>query len=96
MQRGHRPTTLAATADNPILGGMLYLSISSMIVILVILFSLIYTSDASYNLRPSPVAFAPTLGIGSILFKPNVKITKSDGDEELLVDAGKFFVDAFW
>ena len=41
-------------------------------------------------------AFAP-LGIGALLFKPNVQIVKSsDGDEDRLVDAGKFFVDAFW
>jgi hypothetical protein len=41
-------------------------------------------------------AFAPPLGIGALLFKPNVQIVKSDGEEDRLVDAGKFFVDAFW
>jgi hypothetical protein len=41
-------------------------------------------------------AFAPPFGMGAILFKPNVKIVKSNGEDERLVDAGKFFVDAFW
>ena len=41
-------------------------------------------------------AFAPPLGIGALLFKPNVKIVKSNGDDGRLVDASKFFVDAFW
>ena len=41
-------------------------------------------------------AFAPPLGIGAVLFKPRVNIVKSDGDDDRLVDAGKFFVDAFW
>lgn len=42
------------------------------------------------------VAFAPPLGIGAVLFKPRVNIVKSSGDEDKLVGAGKFFVDAFW
>ncbi|KAL7535750.1 hypothetical protein ACHAXR_006707 [Thalassiosira sp. AJA248-18] len=39
----------------------------------------------------------PILGIGALLFKPNVKLVKSsDADENSLVEAGMFFVDAFW
>lgn len=39
----------------------------------------------------------PILGIGAVLFRPrNTKILKSDGDGDRLVQAGKFFVDAFW
>jgi len=45
---------------------------------------------------PPTVAFAPPLGIGAVLFKPDVKIVKSNGEDERLIGAGKFFVDAFW
>ena len=39
----------------------------------------------------------PLLGLGAVLFRPrNVKIIKSNGDEDRLVEAGKFFVEAFW
>ena len=41
-------------------------------------------------------AFAPPLGIGAVLFRPKVKVVKSNGEEDRLVDAGRFFVDAFW
>ena len=45
----------------------------------------------------SPALNAPLLGIGAILFRPrNLKIIKSEGAEDRLVEAGKFFVDAFW
>jgi hypothetical protein len=49
---------------------------------------------------PSLLASPPILGIGAILFKPNVKIVKSgdaggEGDDAL-TKAGKFFVEAFW
>ena len=40
----------------------------------------------------------PILGIGAVLFRPrNVKFVKSsEKDGEVLDEAGKFFVDAFW
>ena len=40
----------------------------------------------------------PILGIGAVLFKPrNVKFVKSsEKDGDVLDEAGKFFVDAFW
>ena len=44
-------------------------------------------------------AYAPPItGIGALLFKPqNTKLLKSsDLEESKLVEAGKFFVDAFW
>lgn len=70
-----------------------------MISVLAVLLSLLciaHVSSSNSARQPIGAAFAPPLGIGAVLFKPNVKIVKSEGDEERLVDAGKFFVDAFW
>eukprot|EP00550_Attheya_septentrionalis_P004136 CAMPEP_0198299186 /NCGR_PEP_ID=MMETSP1449-20131203/43800_1 /TAXON_ID=420275 /ORGANISM="Attheya septentrionalis, Strain CCMP2084" /LENGTH=122 /DNA_ID=CAMNT_0044000665 /DNA_START=104 /DNA_END=469 /DNA_ORIENTATION=- len=39
----------------------------------------------------------PTMGIGSVLFKPRgMKIKPSLGNQEDLYEAGDFFTDAFW
>lgn len=62
----------------------------------------IFSDNATSNNRITAVdAFAsptvPLLGIGSILFRPpNLKIVKSAGDEDKLVNAGTFFIGAFW
>ncbi|KAL7505689.1 hypothetical protein ACHAXN_003128 [Cyclotella atomus] len=60
--------------------------------------ALLLPGRPSKSLAESPLsaAFAPPLGINALLFKPRVKVVKSEGDEGLLIDAGKFFVDAFW
>jgi len=42
-----------------------------------------------------PTLSAPILGLGAVLFKPRNKIAKCE-DEAGLVEAGRFFVDAFW
>ncbi|KAL7518196.1 hypothetical protein ACHAWX_003046 [Stephanocyclus meneghinianus] len=53
------------------------------------------SAKLSLPLAPT-AAFAPPLGIGAVLFRPKVKVVKSNGEEDRLVDAGRFFVDAFW
>eukprot|EP00956_Cyclotella_meneghiniana_P031039 scaffold80353_cov24-Cyclotella_meneghiniana.AAC.1 len=39
-------------------------------------------SKLRFNTAAQNAAFAPPLGLGAILFKPNVKIVKSEGDDE--------------
>jgi len=45
---------------------------------------------------PLLLATPPILGIGAVLFKPRNKILKSEGDNDKLDEAGRFFVEAFW
>jgi hypothetical protein len=71
--------------------------VKTMIRRLQVLFAVLLSLDWSRSLSKSATAaFAPPLGINALLFKPRVKVVKSEGDEGLLIDAGKFFVDAFW
>lgn len=74
--------------------------VRELLCLLAILFSLrchaVNPSKLRFNTAAQNAAFAPPLGLGAILFKPNVKIVKSEGDDERLVDASNFFVDAFW
>jgi hypothetical protein len=39
----------------------------------------------------------PAMGIGAILFRPkNLIVSPNEGDDKELVEAGKFFTNAFW
>ena len=55
----------------------------------------IFAASTFVDAFSPPTLSVPVLGLGAILFKPRNKIVKCE-DETRLVDAGRFFVDAFW